>query len=149
MFKAAFPWASLQDEAAERRYISGQKTTANDEVAGNVWVPPEQGKLPTFRPCATIPNVRTYSHYLIQYSSRSRRGILYATLGASPSRSRTSQSKRRRAYLWSTSLSHGQSHPCKRQWDSFLAQTRHCRTDIHARPRQALGLAQQDRNTQS
>ncbi|KAI9682999.1 MAG: hypothetical protein M1822_006192 [Bathelium mastoideum] len=41
MFKAAFPWASLAEETAERKYVRGLNTTADDEVAGNVWIPPE------------------------------------------------------------------------------------------------------------
>lgn len=42
MFKAAFPWASLSEEEAERRY---QKTfrSAGREEAGSVWIAPEEG----------------------------------------------------------------------------------------------------------
>ncbi|KAF2273563.1 uncharacterized protein EI97DRAFT_153972 [Westerdykella ornata] len=41
MFKAAFPWASLAEEEAERRY---QKTfrSAGREEAGSVWIAPEE-----------------------------------------------------------------------------------------------------------
>ncbi|KAK8162116.1 apses transcription factor-like protein [Phyllosticta citrichinensis] len=40
MFKAAFPWASQDDEEQERIYHN-TLTSAGDEVAGNVWVSPE------------------------------------------------------------------------------------------------------------
>ncbi|KAK8163583.1 hypothetical protein BC567DRAFT_166473 [Phyllosticta citribraziliensis] len=40
MFKAAFPWASQDDEEQERVYHN-TLTSAGDEVAGNVWVSPE------------------------------------------------------------------------------------------------------------
>jgi hypothetical protein len=42
MFKAAFPWASAEEEANERRH---HKTlmTGSQEVAGNVWISPEEG----------------------------------------------------------------------------------------------------------
>ncbi|KAK7510780.1 apses transcription factor-like protein [Phyllosticta citriasiana] len=40
MFKAAFPWASQEDEEHERSYHN-KLTSAGDEVAGNVWVSPE------------------------------------------------------------------------------------------------------------
>lgn len=42
MFKAAFPWASTAEEEEERHY-HGEMTSAGEEVAGNVWVSPEDG----------------------------------------------------------------------------------------------------------
>lgn len=38
MFKAAFPWAKHSEENAERDYVKSLPSTAQDEVAGNVWV---------------------------------------------------------------------------------------------------------------
>lgn len=43
MFKAAFPWAKLAEENAERDHIKGLPSTAHDEVAGNVWVSEHYG----------------------------------------------------------------------------------------------------------
>jgi len=37
MFKAAFPWATKQDEDNERDYLKSFDTTDPAEVAGNVW----------------------------------------------------------------------------------------------------------------
>ncbi|KAK7713187.1 hypothetical protein SLS57_007518 [Botryosphaeria dothidea] len=41
MFKAAFPWASLADEEAERSHHKTLSTAGDEEVAGNVWISPE------------------------------------------------------------------------------------------------------------
>lgn len=43
MFKAAFPWAKVAEENAERDYIKELPSTAHDEVAGNVWVNEHHG----------------------------------------------------------------------------------------------------------
>ena len=43
MFKASFPWATLAEEEAERKYLCSLKTTASNEVAGYVWVPESFG----------------------------------------------------------------------------------------------------------
>ncbi|PSN61865.1 hypothetical protein BS50DRAFT_147211 [Corynespora cassiicola Philippines] len=40
MFKAAFPWASLAEEEAERKYQKTFPSAGPDEVAGSVWVAP-------------------------------------------------------------------------------------------------------------
>lgn len=38
MFKAAFPWATLVEEKAEKEYLKTLDTTSTEEVAGNIWV---------------------------------------------------------------------------------------------------------------
>lgn len=38
MFKAAFPWATLSEEQAEKEYVKELTAAATDEVAGNVWI---------------------------------------------------------------------------------------------------------------
>jgi len=43
MFKAAFPWASKEEEAKERTYHKKLSSSGPDEVAGNVWISPEEG----------------------------------------------------------------------------------------------------------
>ena len=45
MFKAAFPWAKHAEENAERDYVKNLPSTAQDEVAGNVWVSELYGAL--------------------------------------------------------------------------------------------------------
>ncbi|KAH8728703.1 apses transcription factor-like protein [Phaeosphaeriaceae sp. PMI808] len=42
MFKAAFPWASLAEEEAERKYQKTFPSAGGDEVAGSVWIAPEE-----------------------------------------------------------------------------------------------------------
>ncbi|KAL9035136.1 MAG: hypothetical protein Q9214_006724, partial [Letrouitia sp. 1 TL-2023] len=39
MFKAAFPWATHHEEKVEKDHLKGLSTTAEDEVAGNIWIP--------------------------------------------------------------------------------------------------------------
>jgi hypothetical protein len=41
MFKAAFPWASAEEEDAERQYHKKMPAAGPVEIAGNVWVAPE------------------------------------------------------------------------------------------------------------
>ncbi|KAF2855855.1 apses transcription factor-like protein [Plenodomus tracheiphilus IPT5] len=42
MFKAAFPWATLREEEAERMYQKTFPSAGPDEVAGSVWIAPEE-----------------------------------------------------------------------------------------------------------
>ncbi|EDU41919.1 APSES transcription factor [Pyrenophora tritici-repentis] len=42
MFKAAFPWASLIEEDAERKYQKTFPSAGAEEVAGSVWIAPEE-----------------------------------------------------------------------------------------------------------
>lgn len=47
MFKAAFPWASHKEEDAERQYHKKFSSAGDEEVAGSVWLAPEEGKSST------------------------------------------------------------------------------------------------------
>lgn len=38
MFKAAYPWATLAEEKAEKEYLKSLETISTEEVAGNIWV---------------------------------------------------------------------------------------------------------------
>jgi hypothetical protein len=40
MYKAAFPWSSLEEEETEKKYIKSLAETDSEEIAGNVWIPP-------------------------------------------------------------------------------------------------------------
>ncbi|KAF1919780.1 apses transcription factor-like protein [Ampelomyces quisqualis] len=42
MFKAAFPWASHAEEEAERKFQKSFPSAGDDEVAGSVWIAPEE-----------------------------------------------------------------------------------------------------------
>ncbi|KAI7637540.1 hypothetical protein KC343_g640 [Hortaea werneckii] len=42
MFKAAFPYAQAEEEIGEKDYIKNLSDTASEEVAGNVWIHPDQ-----------------------------------------------------------------------------------------------------------
>ncbi|KAK4574655.1 hypothetical protein LTR86_001496 [Recurvomyces mirabilis] len=42
MFKAAFPYAQVEEEQAEKDYIKGMEQTSSEEVAGNVWIHPDE-----------------------------------------------------------------------------------------------------------
>lgn len=44
MFKAAFPYAQQEDEANEKEHIKTLPATSTEEVAGNVWIHPEEGR---------------------------------------------------------------------------------------------------------
>ena len=44
MFKAAFPWARHSEELAEKERIKAMTSTAQDEIAGNIWISEHYGK---------------------------------------------------------------------------------------------------------
>jgi hypothetical protein len=43
MYKAAFPWSTLEEESHERRHHKSLPSGKGEEVAGNVWIAPEDG----------------------------------------------------------------------------------------------------------
>ncbi|KAF2396702.1 hypothetical protein EJ06DRAFT_230819 [Trichodelitschia bisporula] len=42
MFKAAYPWATVEEEQVERKYHKELPSAGPEEIAGNVWISPEQ-----------------------------------------------------------------------------------------------------------
>nr|POF03526.1 hypothetical protein CFP56_72051 [Quercus suber] len=42
MFKAAFPYAQVEEENAEKDYIKSLPAASSEEVAGNVWIQPDE-----------------------------------------------------------------------------------------------------------
>lgn len=44
MYKAAFPYSSVEEEVIEKEFIKTLPATATEEIAGNVWVHPDQGR---------------------------------------------------------------------------------------------------------
>ena len=57
MFKAAFPYAQTEDEQLEKDYLKETHNTSSEEVAGNVWIHPEQGRhIPQPHKAQTVPS---------------------------------------------------------------------------------------------
>ncbi|KAL5421212.1 hypothetical protein PMIN04_005752 [Paraphaeosphaeria minitans] len=56
MFKAAFPWSLLKEEEAERAHHKKFHSAGQEEVAGSVWLAPEEGNStsPMTRPSASL-----------------------------------------------------------------------------------------------
>jgi hypothetical protein len=56
MFKAAFPWATVAEEHNERKHHKSIESAGPEEVAGNVWIAPEDGmsNLTVHGPCALL-----------------------------------------------------------------------------------------------
>lgn len=63
MFKAAFPWASLAEEETERTHHKSLPTAGDEEVAGNVWISPEDGMF-----CVTLGVLGTVADRIGQRS---------------------------------------------------------------------------------
>jgi hypothetical protein len=43
MFKAAYPFAQVDEELQEKEYIKQLEGASSEEVAGNVWIDPKKG----------------------------------------------------------------------------------------------------------
>ncbi|PNS18315.1 Start control protein cdc10 [Sphaceloma murrayae] len=41
LFKVSYPWASEAEESAEKAYLKSLPTVDKEEIAGNIWVPPQ------------------------------------------------------------------------------------------------------------
>ncbi|KAF2227002.1 hypothetical protein BDZ85DRAFT_278913 [Elsinoe ampelina] len=41
LFKVTYPWASEEEEAAEKAYLKNLPQADKEEIAGNIWVPPQ------------------------------------------------------------------------------------------------------------
>jgi hypothetical protein len=64
MYKAAFPWSTLEEETHERRHHKGLPSGKGEEVAGNVWIAPEDGMFLTARSRHKLVSA-TLEHFLL------------------------------------------------------------------------------------
>jgi hypothetical protein len=57
MYKAAFPWSTLEEETHERRHHKSLPSGKGEEVAGNVWIAPEDGMFLQLDPVTSTLNL--------------------------------------------------------------------------------------------